>query len=45
VDEAALTPRAAAAYLAHRLAKEQGGSVQVSTPDDGVLLLGATVPR
>lgn len=45
VDEAALTPRAAAAYLAHRLAKEQGGSVQVSAPDEGVLLLGATVPR
>jgi histidine phosphotransferase ChpT len=42
VDEAALTPRAAAAWLARSLAIENGGSVQVSL-DDGVLLFGATL--
>ena len=38
----ALTPRAAAAWLVHRLVSEQGGRVQVST-DDGVLLFGAAL--
>jgi histidine phosphotransferase ChpT len=42
VDEAALTPRAAAAWLARSLSLENGGGVQVSI-DDGVLLCGATV--
>jgi histidine phosphotransferase ChpT len=44
-DESALTPRAAAAWLAHVLAAEQGGSILVSQPEDGVLLFGATLPR
>ena len=42
VDEAALTPRAAAAWLARSLAIENGGSVQVSV-EEGVLLFGATL--
>ncbi|SNS39435.1 histidine phosphotransferase ChpT [Sphingomonas laterariae] len=43
-SEEALTPRAAAAWLVHQLAKEAGGSVQVSEPSDGVLMFGATLP-
>ncbi len=39
----ALTPRAAAAWLVHQLVSEQGGSVQVSLPEDGVLLFGAAL--
>lgn len=42
-DLAGLTPRAAAAWLAHRLAAEGGGAVMVSEPEAGVLLLGAQV--
>jgi histidine phosphotransferase ChpT len=41
----ALTPRAAAAWLVHNLVTEHGGSVQVSLPEDGVLIFGATVGR
>ncbi|ARS25972.1 histidine phosphotransferase family protein [Sphingomonas sp. KC8] len=44
-NEEALTPRAAAAWLVHRLAKDAGGSIQVSEPGDGVLVFGATVPK
>ncbi|WP_157220529.1 histidine phosphotransferase family protein [Flavisphingomonas formosensis] len=44
-DPDALTPRAAAAWLVHRLAAEIGGSIQVSEPDEGVLLFGALLPR
>jgi histidine phosphotransferase ChpT len=40
VEESALTPRAAAAWLARSLAIENGGSVQLSI-EDGVLLFGA----
>ncbi|HWL47510.1 MAG TPA: histidine phosphotransferase family protein [Sphingomonadaceae bacterium] len=43
-SEGALTPRAAAAWLVHRLAADAGGAVQVSEPGDGVLLFGATLP-
>jgi len=43
--EDALTPRAAAAWLVHVLAAEQGGSVLVTQPDNGVLLFGVTLPR
>lgn len=39
-----LTPRAAAAWLVHRLAAEQGGEVMVSEPEAGVLLFGAVLP-
>ena len=37
----ALTPRAAAAWLVHSLARKGGGSVAVSEPDGGVLMFGA----
>ena len=40
--EAPITPRAAAAYLVHSLVAEGGGSVQVSDPDEALLLFGAT---
>lgn len=43
-SEEALTPRAAAAWLVHCLAKEAGGAVQVSDAEDGVLLFGAQLP-
>ena len=40
--DAMITPRAAAAYLVHSLVEAGGGSVQVSAPDEPVLLFGAT---
>lgn len=43
--EEALTPRAAAAWLVHRLAADAGGSIQVSDAEPGILLFGATLPR
>ena len=39
----AITPRAAAAYLAYDLVRQGGGQVQVSEPEDGVLLFGAAL--
>lgn len=39
-----VTPRAAAAWLAHCLVDEAGGSIQVSEPEDGILLFGAHLP-
>jgi histidine phosphotransferase ChpT len=42
-DEAMLPPRAAAAWLAHRLATDSGGSIQISGVSDPVLLFGATI--
>ena len=44
VGESLVTPRAAAAWLVHVLARDQGGQVMVSTPEDGVLIFGAAVP-
>ncbi|NNC71379.1 MAG: histidine phosphotransferase [Sphingomonadaceae bacterium] len=41
-SEDALTPRAAAAWLVHVLTKQGGGEIQVSEPEDHVLLFGAT---
>ncbi|HEX8841614.1 MAG TPA: histidine phosphotransferase family protein [Sphingomicrobium sp.] len=37
-------PRAAGAWLAHNLASEAGGSIQLSDPESDVLLIGATLP-
>ena len=37
--------RAAGAWLAHSLAAEAGGAVQLSRPSDEVLVIGATLPR
>jgi histidine phosphotransferase ChpT len=41
----AVEPRAAGAWLAHNLAAEVGGAVQLSDPSSAVLLIGATLPR
>ena len=38
-------PRAAGAWLAHTLAKEAGGSIQLSDPADPALLIGVTLPN
>jgi histidine phosphotransferase ChpT len=38
-------PRAAGAWLAHSLATEAGGSIQLSDADSPILLIGATIPR
>jgi histidine phosphotransferase ChpT len=37
-------PRAAGAWLAHSLAKQAGGTIQLSDPADEVLLIGVTLP-
>lgn len=37
-------PRAAGAWLAHTLAKEAGGSIQLSNPEEEALLIGVTLP-
>lgn len=39
--DATITPRAAAAYLAHELVRQGGGAIRVDEPEDGVLLFGA----
>jgi len=39
-----VTSRAAAAFLVHALARDAGGSVLVSEPADGVMILGAALP-
>ncbi len=38
-------PRAAGAWLAHALAAEAGGTIQLSDPDAEVLLIGVTLPK
>lgn len=38
-----LTPRAAAAWLAHKIVGETGGSIQISEPDQEFLLFGAVI--
>lgn len=43
-DEAAIAPRAAAAWLVHCLVSEGGGQVQVAGGDEGVLIFGASLP-
>lgn len=42
---ATVEPRAAGAWLAHSLASEAGGTIQLSDPDDDVLMIGAVIPR
>jgi histidine phosphotransferase ChpT len=43
-DEAQLSPRAAAAWLVHLLVEEEGGTIQISEPEPGVLLCGVKLP-
>jgi histidine phosphotransferase ChpT len=38
-------PRAAGAWLAHSLAAEAGGTIQLSDPAEEILLIGVTLPR
>jgi histidine phosphotransferase ChpT len=38
-------PRAAGAWLAHTLAGEAGGSIQLSDPADPALMIGVTLPQ
>ena len=40
----AVEPRSAGAWLAHSLAAEAGGSIQLSQPSETVLVIGATLP-
>jgi len=42
-DEA-VEPRSAGAWLAHSLAAQAGGSIQLSQPSEDVLMIGATLP-
>jgi histidine phosphotransferase ChpT len=44
VGEDDVAPRAAAAWLAHCLVQEGGGSIQVADGEEGVLLIGASLP-
>jgi histidine phosphotransferase ChpT len=44
-NEEAIAPRAAAAWLVHCLVDEAGGEVQIADQEEGVLLLGAALPR
>ena len=41
----AVEPRAAGAWLAHALAADAGGSIQLSDPSSEVLMIGAAIPR
>lgn len=43
-DPDMISPRAAAAWLVHLLLSEHGGNVQVSQPEEGVLMIGANLP-
>ena len=40
-----IEPRAAGAWLAHSLAAEAGGSIQLSDPSSDVLMIGASLPH
>jgi len=43
-DPDMISPRAAGAWLVHMLLSDLGGAVQVSEPEEGVLMFGATLP-
>ncbi|WP_340315291.1 histidine phosphotransferase family protein [Rhizorhabdus argentea] len=45
VDPDMLSPRAAASWLVHVLVSDQGGTVQISQPQEGVLMIGANLPN
>jgi histidine phosphotransferase ChpT len=44
MSEDEVAPRAAAAWLAHSLVEEGGGRVQVADGEEGILILGASLP-
>ena len=43
-SEDSIAPRAAAAWLAHCLVQEGGGQLQVMDSEEGMLLIGASIP-
>ena len=43
-SEDEVAPRAAAAWLAHCLVEEGGGEIQVADGEDGILIVGASLP-
>ena len=43
LDEKSVTPRAAAAWLVHKLADDSGGAIQVSDPAEPFLVFGVTL--
>ena len=45
VNGGPIEPRAAGAWLAHNLVAEVGGSLQLSDPNSGALMIGASLPR
>lgn len=45
VDGGQVEPRAAAAWLAHNLVADAGGSIQLSAPGSEPLMIGAHLPR
>jgi histidine phosphotransferase ChpT len=42
--DSSVEARTAGAWLAHSLASESGGTIQISQPSDNVLVIGATLP-
>ena len=44
IEEEALAPRAAAAWLAYSLVSDGGGEIQISDEQEGMLLIGASIP-
>jgi len=44
MSEDEVAPRAAAAWLAHSLVEEGDGRIQVADGDDGMLIIGASLP-
>lgn len=43
-EEEAIAPRAAAAWLAYSLVSDGGGEIQISDEQEGMLLIGASIP-
>jgi histidine phosphotransferase ChpT len=44
MSEDDVAPRAAAAWLAHSLVEEGGGAIQVADNEEGILIIGTTLP-
>jgi histidine phosphotransferase ChpT len=44
MSEDEVAPRAAAAWLAHSLVQEGGGQIQVADGEEGILIIGASLP-
>ena len=44
MSEDDVAPRAAAAWLAHSLVEEGGGAIQVADNEEGILIIGTSLP-